>query len=107
MRYCRKSRGSALLLVVGLLAMVALLGGSFLIISRFNARTSQALVSKATSIQVALGALARVKAALVTDLYIDGSGRYHGNAPTPAGADRYADVSGDLNAYGISGSTGV
>ncbi|MHC4984105.1 MAG: hypothetical protein ACYTF6_13175 [Planctomycetota bacterium] len=83
MRCKRAKRGSAVLLVVGLLTMIALLGGTLLIVSRFNARTAEILVSKSQADQVAFGELSRILELLRDDLFIDAAMGPYGASSNP------------------------
>jgi hypothetical protein len=62
-------RGSVLLLVVGLLTIIAMLGGTFLLVARMNQRTSRALCESAPPDAVAEGILQRLLAERARDLY--------------------------------------
>jgi len=105
----RRYQGSALLLVVGLLTIIALLGGTFLVVSRFSARSADVAVSKAQGDQLAYGALSRIKALLKHDRRIGPNGPYDGavgsdyiDAP---GVDAWlATESAQSNIFGTGGS---
>jgi hypothetical protein len=74
MKHARRYRGSVLLMVVGLLTMIAMLGGTFLIIARLDARQSDALAVRAQADPIARGLAIDVLHLLKDDLYIDGKG---------------------------------
>lgn len=73
----KSNRGSALLMVVGLLTILALLGGTFLIVSRYERKQAQALESSPDPDARAQELFDTVRSKLVEDLYISGtSGPY-------------------------------
>lgn len=99
MRYCEKmrpnsrdggsnsdlrNRGSVLVLVIGLLTIVALLGGTFLLVSRMNRRTADALAQQTPAEAVAHSLLSQVAAKLKEDLHIGGSPESVYGASSPA-----------------------
>jgi len=89
MRRKRDSRGSVLLLVVGLLTIIAMLGGTYLLVSRLESRTAQALAAKNQADPIARGAVSRACAVLKADLYLDPD-----TPGNPADDAPYADVAG-------------
>ncbi len=81
-------KGSILLLVVGMLAMVAMLGATYLIVTRLNTRQVQQSAIKNQANPVAAGVLATVSEMLARRLYIGDAGPYtlaytrYDNTPT-------------------------
>ena len=76
----RKNRGSALLLTVGLLAILAMLGSTFLLISRMNRKQCVAIASKIPVDPLAAGIVSQIKEELKRDLYLSdtaGEGPYN------------------------------
>ncbi|HPS52291.1 MAG TPA: hypothetical protein PLK08_01950 [Phycisphaerae bacterium] len=74
---CSSNRGSALLMIVGLLTILALLGGTFLIVARYERKQAQALESSPEPDARAQEIFDTIRAKLVEDLYISGtSGPY-------------------------------
>jgi len=85
-----RRRGSVLLLVVGLLTIIAMLGGTFLLVARMNQRTSRALCESAPPDAVAEGILQRLLAERARDLYFDAAGTVvYGAIQTPEDAIDY------------------
>ncbi|MDY6913527.1 MAG: hypothetical protein SVT52_03615 [Planctomycetota bacterium] len=78
-RKYRNRRGSVLLMVVGLLTILAMLGGTLLIISHMDAKTSDALSAKSQADPIAEGIVSQVQALLKEDLYIDATNGPYGN----------------------------
>jgi hypothetical protein len=70
------SRGSVLLLVVGLLTMVAMLGATFLIVARMNTRQVKDATVKNQADPVAAGAVATLAEILRQRLYIGDTGPF-------------------------------
>ncbi|MCD4825451.1 MAG: hypothetical protein K8S55_12710 [Phycisphaerae bacterium] len=70
----RKNRGSALLLTVGLLAILAMLGSTFLLISRMNRKQCVAIASKIPVDPLASGIISQMKEELKRDLYLSDPG---------------------------------
>ncbi|MFW6133763.1 MAG: hypothetical protein ACOC8F_07685, partial [Planctomycetota bacterium] len=83
-------RGSALLLVVGLLTILAMLGGTFLVISYTQARTSESLTVKNRAEIVSRGVVERVGELLAADLHFSDTGADHWP---------YEDVGSDADAW--------
>ncbi|HDY64961.1 MAG TPA: hypothetical protein ENH84_01855, partial [Phycisphaerae bacterium] len=75
-RSSRSNRGSVILMVIGLLTIIAMLGTSFLLISRLDRKQSEAIAAKAAADPIAEGILAQLVATLKDDLYIDSDGPY-------------------------------
>ena len=67
-------RGSALLMVIGLLTVLAMLGATLLVISHLVARQSRTLAVKAQADPVAEGILSRIVAVIAEDLHCGGGG---------------------------------
>jgi len=67
----RNNRGSVLLLAVGLLTILAMLGGTFLLVARMNQRTSRAISDSASIEPVAHGVLEVLVNNRLDDLHID------------------------------------
>ncbi len=67
----RQSKGSALLMVVGLLVILAMLGMTFVVISHVDRRQAEALAAKAPVDPIAMGIVKQISALLKDDLYID------------------------------------
>lgn len=67
-----QNRGSALLLAVGLLTILAMLGTTFLLISRMNRQRTQAITAKATVDNLAAGIVSQVAAVLQDDFGVSG-----------------------------------
>ncbi|MCK5114045.1 MAG: hypothetical protein KAR11_04710 [Phycisphaerae bacterium] len=99
------NRGSAMLLAVGLVTILAMLGTTFLLISRMNRRTSEATVAQTSVDHLAAGIVSQVVTKLTEGLYIAPSGTtpYSGiatNLPTPTNAEqwlRFIDYAGDAD----------
>src|ERR1035437_3458702 len=70
------SRGSVLLLVVGLLTMVAMLGATFLIVARMNTRQVKDDSVKNLADPVAAGAVSSLAEILRQRLYIGDTGPF-------------------------------
>ncbi len=69
---CRRAntarRGSVLLLVIGLLTILAMLGGTFLVISYMNAQSTESLAIRNQADPIARGAVERVRQLMKADL---------------------------------------
>ena len=76
MKRTHSSRGSILLLVVGLLTMVAMLGATFLIVARMNTRQVKEASIKNQADPVAAGAVATLAEILRARLFIGDSGPF-------------------------------
>ncbi len=76
-------RGSAILMAVGLLVMMALLGTTFFVITHLDRKESQSLATAASIKNVATSVLDEIRSALVADLYIDGGGVIYGLPQIP------------------------
>ena len=76
----RRDRGSALVMVIGLLAMILMLGTTFLLVSQLDARQSTALAQHAPVPGLAEGMVAKVVAALRVDGYVGAAGPYSNTA---------------------------
>ena len=76
MQRTHSSRGSILLLVVGLLTMVAMLGATFLIVARMNTRQIKEASVKNLADPVAAGVVATLTETLRSHLYIGDTGPY-------------------------------
>jgi hypothetical protein len=72
----RNNRGSALLLVVGLLTIVAMLGSTFLISSYMSSQQTNFIVSTATVKPLVMGSLSSVEELMKVDLHVSSSGPY-------------------------------
>ena len=96
------NRGSAMLLAVGLLTILAMLGTTFLLISRMDRQRSEAITAKAPVDNLAAGIVSQVVSLLKNDLYITdpgGTEPYSGIA-TGAGTNaeqwaRFVDYASD------------
>ncbi len=71
-----RKHGSALMLTIGLLAILVMLGTTFLLVSHLNAKSSRAVVTRNQSTQVAGGAVMRMAEMLKNDLHIGSNGPY-------------------------------
>ena len=69
-------RGSALLMVVGLLAILCMLGTSFLLISRLSRKESTALSIAAPLNPTAEGLMSQASSIIMADLYIPNGGKF-------------------------------
>ena len=76
MRMTRKNSGSVVLLVVGLLTIIAMLGGTFVLIARLDRRQSKAIASSAPFRSIADGILTMIVIDRFNDLHINGDGPY-------------------------------
>jgi len=76
----RNDRGSALLLVVGLLAIIAMLGSTFVVVASLDARQSRSLANKSQAEPVARGIVTQLGAILCADLWIDDAKDVYGSA---------------------------
>jgi len=86
----RRNRGSALVMVIGLLAMILLLGTTFLLVSQLDARQSTALAQYAPVPGLAEGELAKIVAALRLDRYVGAAGPYSDTSDlTDAGISKW------------------
>ena len=74
MRNEPKQRGSALMMVVGLLTMIGMLGATFLIITRLDARQSMILESKSQATPLGAGIVARAADIVVEYMKMDSDG---------------------------------
>ena len=74
MRNEPKQRGSALMMVVGLLTMIGMLGSTFLIITRLDARQSMILESKSQATPLGAGIVARAADIVVEYMKMDSDG---------------------------------
>ncbi len=71
-----RKRGSALMLTIGLLAILVMLGTTFLLVSHLNAKSSRAIITRNQSSQVAGGVVMRLAEMLKNDLHIGNNGPY-------------------------------
>ncbi|MFW5690192.1 MAG: hypothetical protein ACOCXY_00095 [Planctomycetota bacterium] len=71
-----RKRGSALMLTIGLLAILVMLGTTFLLVSHLNAKSSRAVITRNQSSQVAGGVVMRLTEMLKNDLHIGNNGPY-------------------------------
>lgn len=76
MSVAHKSRGSILMMVVGLLTIIGMLGTTFLVITRLDARQSATIEAKSQVTPLAAGMTAVVAKALAKVLYIGSDGPY-------------------------------
>jgi hypothetical protein len=76
-------RGSALLMVVGLLAIICMLGTSFLLISRLSRKESTALSIAAPLNPAAEGLISEAAGAILADLHISKDGFPYARASEP------------------------
>lgn len=84
--------GSVLLMVVGLLTMLAMLGGTFLIVSRLDAKQSEALAERGGAEALASGGVAKIVEALAADLHFgNGEAPYSESASGADGWPHYTD----------------
>jgi hypothetical protein len=74
MRNWPKRKGSALMMVVGLLTMIGMLGATFLIITRLDARQSMIIESKSQATPLGAGIVARGADILTEYLKVDSNG---------------------------------
>jgi len=98
------NRGSALLLAVGLLTILAMLGTTFLLISRMDRQRSEAISAKAPVDHLANGVLSQVVGLLKTDLYIGtiNIAPYGGTTAGALGWVEYIDYADDDNTDDIN-----
>jgi hypothetical protein len=96
MKHTHSSRGSILLLVVGLLTIVAMLGATFLIIARMNTRQVREASVKNLADPVAAGAVATIAEILRTRLFIGDTG------PFAQGFTRSTDATNNAPQYGAN-----
>lgn len=80
-------RGSALLLVIGLLTIIAMLGSTFLLISRLDRKQAVAVAARSQADPLAQGIFSQVKMKLLEDLYIGTNGPYDGSSDVTAYID--------------------
>ena len=78
-----KNKGSILLLAIGLLAIIALLGTSFLFVARMNRSVARAISKKSQSENVARGALLNIAQVLKRDLHENFQSDEYLDASTP------------------------
>ena len=78
-----RHRGSALLMVVGLLAILLMLGTSFLLISRLSRKEATALAIAAPLNPIAEGLMSEASAAILADLHISTDGFPYDGASEP------------------------
>ena len=93
----RRSRGSVLLLAIGLLTIVAILASTFLIVSNLDAQETEVLMTKAQSDPTAQGGLSRVQFCLAMDKWADDTGPYGKVGENVDGWKKYIDGPGDPN----------
>ena len=89
MRNEPKQRGSALMMVVGLLTMIGMLGATFLIITRLDARQSMIIESKSQATPLGAGVVARAGDILVEYLKIGSDGPH---STVQAGRNGWLDM---------------
>jgi hypothetical protein len=77
-------------MVVGILAIIGMLGGAFLIFARVDARQGRSLAARNASDHIPASVLAMVGEIMAQDLYISSSGLTYGGAATPS-ATHYID----------------
>ena len=97
MRNKMNDSGSALLMVVGLLTILGMLGGVFLVITSMHNRVSGSLAASAPLEEVPPGILEMVVINLAEDLYIEANSEKPGYGRGPYGAaniERYEDQLG-------------
>lgn len=70
------NRGSVLLLVIGLLTMLAMIGGTFLIVSRLNTKQVKDMALRNATDPVANGVVTSISQALAKDLWFGGTVSY-------------------------------
>ncbi len=91
-------RGSVLMAVVGLLTIIALLGSSFLVVSRLDAQRAEAIAEKTPADPLVGSLVGRIRQQLADDLAIEpaaGAGNqdrlFHGPSPDAGAPARYVD----------------
>lgn len=82
MRRTRRNRGSIVLLVVGLLTIIAMLGSTFVFVSRMDRRQSKAIAESAPIDGVADDILRRILEDRLADLHISNQNMVYGDATT-------------------------
>ena len=101
MKTRKKKAGSALLLVVGLLTILGMLGGTFLLVASMHRRVTASLAARAPLHDMPIGILNQIAAKLGRDLYIaEFPNPAHGHAPYLA-----ATGQDDVGKYSDSVST--
>ncbi|MDP7636560.1 MAG: hypothetical protein QF577_03315 [Phycisphaerae bacterium] len=95
MRAIRNRRGSILLMVVGLLTILGMLGGTFLLVSRLHLKQSESIAVKSQGDPIIAGAVAVMSEILANDLYFDeadpGASPYSGTDSGAAGWKQFID----------------
>ena len=96
-----RKRGTALLMVIGLLTVIAMLGSMLLLVARLDRQTNQALATAAPENTVAQGVLDRLLADRRNDLYMSSSNVLYGDLATdPTIAEReMIDYPADPSGY--------
>jgi len=91
-----KNRGSALMLVVGLLTIIAMLGSTFLISSYLEAQQAEVFLSKSSAAPLSTGVMSTVQQILKIDKYITQAlGPYGLLTRSPDGWNLYLDTPGE------------
>jgi len=71
-----RRRGSILLMVVGVLTIVAMLGGTFLLVSHMDSSSSKSTIAKSQTDPVISGVVSRIQAKLAADRFCSGTTPY-------------------------------
>ncbi len=82
MRRTHNNKGSVLLMVVGLLAILGMLGSTFLLISRLENKQAKARTSRGQESEIAKGKLNEIVTLLQEDLHFGDAGRAYSNLDT-------------------------
>ena len=106
MKHAAKNRGSALMLVVALLTIVAMLGSTFLIASYLDAQQAQAIAMRGTVPPLNNGVLSQILQIAKLDKYIaEGFGAFGQLSATPEDWVKWVDMPGrDADAWLSEGS---
>ncbi len=96
------SRGTVIILTLGLIVILGMLGATFLIISHLDRKQSEALAAKAPADPIAGGIVEQLRKQLAEDLYIGASGPYgnYGAVTDPQKWRRFVDyASTDIDSW--------
>ena len=84
MRRRRNNRGSAILMVVGLLTVMAMLGSALLVVAYLDRQQSRAMAARQPADPVAEGVVSRLVSHMGRDLYISATAGIYGAAEANA-----------------------